>query len=52
MLSVNRSEMLVSALSATVMAIPKLPAAVGVPAIWPVLALMLSPSGRPAALQR
>jgi len=52
MFNVKRSETLASALSVTVIATPKFPAAVGVPAIWPVLALMVTPPGSPVALQR
>src|ERR1017187_5602658 len=44
---VNRSEKFASALSLTVIAMPKLPAAVGVPVICPVVELMVSPAGRP-----
>ena len=50
--NVKRSDTLVRALSVTVMATPKLPAAVGVPPIWPVAASMVMPLGSPAAFQR
>ena len=44
--------MLVRVLSETVMAMPKSPAAVGVPLIWPLAALKVRPSGRPVADRR
>src|SRR6185436_2067823 len=50
--NVNRSDTLARALSVTVIATPKFPAAVGVPPIWPVVALIVRPDGNPAALQR
>src|SRR3989442_1354894 len=50
--SVKRSEKLANVPSLTVSATPKLPAAVGVPVIWPVVELMASPAGRPFADHR
>jgi hypothetical protein len=51
-ISVNRSARFASALSLTVMAMPKLPAAVGVPEINPVVELMVSPAGKPLLVHR
>ena len=50
--SVNRSARFVRALSLTVMAIPKFPAAVGVPEICPVVEMMVSPAGSPLLVER
>ena len=50
--SVNRSAKFVSALSLTVMAMPKFPAAVGVPEICPVVEFIVSPAGNPLLVQR
>ncbi len=44
---VKRSEKFASAPSLTVMAMPKFPAAVGVPVICPVAELMVRPAGWP-----
>jgi len=50
--NVNRSDEFARALSITVIAIPKSPAAVGIPLIWPLVALRVKPAGSPVAVQR